>query len=113
MSVTLFSALPQHQEVSEVSTTENLMSLTSMQPRDPRTGSSVAASCFGGARESEPDSSRSVGTQTVRSSPWSGILWIHTASWSSGAMGMHTVKLTTSALLSDQSPKWTDAEHHL
>ena len=45
----LFSALPQHPAVFEVSKTENLMSLASMWPMNPRTGSSAAPSGVCGA----------------------------------------------------------------
>ena len=43
--------------------TENLMSLSSLWPRDHRIGSSTVPSGICGAQELEPESSRSMGTQ--------------------------------------------------
>lgn len=56
--LTLFSALPGHPAVSEVFKTENLTSLTSVQPRDTIIGSSKALRGVCGSQESEPKSSR-------------------------------------------------------
>lgn len=85
-----FSALSRASGMSE---SENLMSLASVWPRDPGTGSSMVPSCVCGAQESEPNSSSSMRISDCLPHPGAS----HSpTSAPAGGTGVHTVKLPAS-----------------
>jgi hypothetical protein len=91
-----------------MSESKNLSSLDSMWPRDPRTGSSAVPSNIGVAQESEPDSSRSMGTPDCtfphpQSRIWCLLTVQHPPGWFSGV----SRKLPVIALPSSPSPEQT------